>query len=460
MSASHQHYGSSSAPLALQPVLFNPFAAQVAKIRSSSDSGGSPCPSPLTSIHTSNSGTRRCMPIASAITLLRGDNSSGSRGNESSTASEAQLRQLSGTAPLPAIISPARLSLEQSPGGRLVLLGKGSSALVFRAWLEGITAATDAAVASVPVDRAGAAAGSALATTMAAAAPAAGGDRSSSGIVVAAKILGAGDVKAFLQEASILQRLREHSSGGSDCVVALHGVCVASGTLVVVMECVDVSPASLGFWGPLCAYRMLTQPSPRIERSPCASRLLSSALVQGGDLRTALSGSKPPRWGAGGRQIAIDIAAGLVCLHAHNVTHRWVWRSAWGGLALCPAHRLQTASRLHMHPLASSSRPLLLSRTLHRDLKSKNVLLTSAGRAKVADVGTAALHTATYLSSRYVTEPAGRRRRKGRGCAWPQRDGQLPAHPAWLRRASRRRCRARSRPLCHTQLPLLLQQGL
>lgn len=35
---------------------------------------------------------------------------------------------------------------------------------------------------------------------------------------------------------------------------------------------------------------------------------------------------------------------------------------------------------------------------LCRDLKSKNVLLTANRRAKVADVGAAALHSATYLS--------------------------------------------------------------
>ena len=33
------------------------------------------------------------------------------------------------------------------------------------------------------------------------------------------------------------------------------------------------------------------------------------------------------------------------------------------------------------------------------DLKSKNVLLTRDGRAKVSDVGTAALHSATYLAT-------------------------------------------------------------
>jgi serine/threonine protein kinase len=36
---------------------------------------------------------------------------------------------------------------------------------------------------------------------------------------------------------------------------------------------------------------------------------------------------------------------------------------------------------------------------LPRDLKSKNVLMTKDGRAKISDVGTAALHSATFLSA-------------------------------------------------------------
>ncbi len=52
--------------------------------------------------------------------------------------------------------------------------------------------------------------------------------------------------------------------------------------------------------------------------------------------------------------MALDIAAGLAHLHASNV--------------------------------------------MHRDLKSKNVLLTREWRAKLADVGTAALHSAIFLS--------------------------------------------------------------
>lgn len=79
--------------------------------------------------------------------------------------------------------------------------------------------------------------------------------------------------------------------------------------------------------------------------------------AQGGDLRAALSADHDGSrlgWRAAGRHIALEIAEGLAYLHARNVTHR--------------------------------------------DLKSKNVLLTADLHAKVADVGGAAMHSATFLS--------------------------------------------------------------
>ena len=47
---------------------------------------------------------------------------------------------------------------------------------------------------------------------------------------------------------------------------------------------------------------------------------------------------------------------------------------------------------------AACRRPARLLRPSCRDLKSKNVLMTRDGRAKISDVGTAALHSATFLS--------------------------------------------------------------
>lgn len=81
-----------------------------------------------------------------------------------------------------------------------------------------------------------------------------------------------------------------------------------------------------------------------------------SLRAQGGDLRAALSADAAGElaWPRRGRQLALDIAAGVAWLHEHGV--------------------------------------------MHRDIKSRNVLLTADGRAAVADVGGAALHSHTYLS--------------------------------------------------------------
>lgn len=45
--------------------------------------------------------------------------------------------------------------------------------------------------------------------------------------------------------------------------------------------------------------------------------------AQGGDLSSTLSSDTPPAWDPAGRQIALDITAALVFLHANSVTHRW-----------------------------------------------------------------------------------------------------------------------------------------
>ena len=60
---------------------------------------------------------------------------------------------------------------------------------------------------------------------------------------------------------------------------------------------------------------------------------------QGGDLRTLLSSEEAPQWASGGRQIALDIAEGLVFLHACNITHRCAAAAVGRGLLFhtaCP----------------------------------------------------------------------------------------------------------------------------
>lgn len=86
--------------------------------------------------------------------------------------------------------------------------------------------------------------------------------------------------------------------------------------------------------------------------------MIVSEVLEGGDLRAALSGPHQDElaWDRQGRTLALDIARGLCFLHANNV--------------------------------------------IHRDLKSKNVLLTADwGAAKIADVGLAAVHNEGYLSA-------------------------------------------------------------
>jgi hypothetical protein len=86
--------------------------------------------------------------------------------------------------------------------------------------------------------------------------------------------------------------------------------------------------------------------------------LLITELMELGDLRDALSCPERKHdltWSVKGKSIAIDIARGVTALHAINV--------------------------------------------IHRDLKSKNVLLTENFTAKVADVGIAAVHAHGYLTA-------------------------------------------------------------
>jgi len=85
--------------------------------------------------------------------------------------------------------------------------------------------------------------------------------------------------------------------------------------------------------------------------------MIVTELMKGGDLREALSGPRGRElaWGARGRQVALDVTRGICFLHANNV--------------------------------------------IHRDLKSKNVLLSDDWScAKIADVGAAAIHLDGYLT--------------------------------------------------------------
>jgi serine/threonine protein kinase len=95
------------------------------------------------------------------------------------------------------------------------------------------------------------------------------------------------------------------------------------------------------------------------SKLPDGKLLLLTELMEGGDLRRALSNSGATEalaWHNGGKAIALDIARGLTSLHAVNV--------------------------------------------VHRDLNSKNVLLTRSLEAKIGDVGIAAVQTqAGYLTA-------------------------------------------------------------
>ena len=94
------------------------------------------------------------------------------------------------------------------------------------------------------------------------------------------------------------------------------------------------------------------------SKMPDGKLLLVTELMEGGDLRRALNNPEVAErlaWHRRGKAVALDIARGLTALHAVNV--------------------------------------------VHRDLKSKNVLLTKSLTAKIADVGIAAIHSQGYLTA-------------------------------------------------------------
>lgn len=94
------------------------------------------------------------------------------------------------------------------------------------------------------------------------------------------------------------------------------------------------------------------------SRMPGGELLLVMELMEGGDLRHALNDPRVAAelvWSKHGRGVALDIARGLTALHAVHV--------------------------------------------VHRDLKSKNVLLSRNYTAKIGDVGIAAVHSQGYLTA-------------------------------------------------------------
>lgn len=153
--------------------------------------------------------------------------------------------------------------------------------------------------------------------------------------------------------------------------------------------------------------------------------------LQGGDLAAALASDSEGRlrWGAHGRQVAIDVAEGVAFLHAQNVTHRCgpaAARGAGAGAGAGPGSRSCLCGQ-QLHGLCTHALPAALPQSSlshrgvappRRDLKSNNILLTPDLRAKVADVGAAALGGASYLNgARRRACCAALRRRRGGLCA-------------------------------------------
>ena len=94
------------------------------------------------------------------------------------------------------------------------------------------------------------------------------------------------------------------------------------------------------------------------SKMPDGSLLILTELVEGGDLRQALSDPEKAEalaWHRAGKGVALDISRGLTTIHAVKV--------------------------------------------IHRDLKSKNVFLTKDFLAKIGDVGIAAVHSQGYLTA-------------------------------------------------------------
>lgn len=137
-------------------------------------------------------------------------------------------------------------------------------------------------------------------------------------------------------------------------MLLLQGVCIQEGRTLLVTEFMEVSP--------LCTSLLCRRGCLHVS---CVRKLMSECL-KGGDLFRALGhpvAHQLLRWRSCGRNIALDIARGLVFLHARNV--------------------------------------------VHFDLKSNNILLSREGTAKISDVGLAriAQDVRSTLSTLVAFEP-------------------------------------------------------
>ena len=122
-------------------------------------------------------------------------------------------------------------------------------------------------------------------------------------------------------------------------------------------------------------------------------------LMEGGDLRNALSGPDRDRyqWYAHGQELAMDVVRGLAYLHENRVIHGGCTSAQPAMLCSVPCSGCSSDGGVDdwMRPLASQQ---LLSHVAG-DLKSKNVLLSRGGAtAKLSDVGMSRVLATTLVS--------------------------------------------------------------